>query len=83
MKKLNKIISLLLVFSFVLGLCPLVYADETEFNGIKVDGTTYFEAEDGIIYTPMSVIKDSGASGGYTVEPPVDATLGSSGLNSL
>lgn len=78
MKKLNKIISLLLVFSFVLGLCPLVYADETEFKGIKVDGTTYFEAEDGIIYTPMSVIKDSGASGGYIVEPSVDATLGSS-----
>ena len=77
MKKLNKIISLLLVFSFVLGICPFVFADEA-VNGIKIDGTTYFEAEDGIIYTPMAVAKDSNASGGYIVEPSVDATLGSS-----
>ena len=81
MKKLYKIISLLLVFSFVLGTVNFVLADNTvtaEKEKIVVNGTTYFEAESGTAYAPMQLYKDSTVSGGYYMMPAEDASPGSS-----
>lgn len=78
MKNLNKIISLLLVFSFVMSSLNFVYADNADSTSIKIDGTTFFEAEDGISYSPMTIYKDSTVSGGCYMAPSSDASLGSS-----
>lgn len=47
-------ISLLLVFSFVISWLNFVCADNTESTSIKIDGTTFFQAEDGISYLGSS-----------------------------
>lgn len=78
MKSLYKIISLLLAFSFAISTLSFVYADNTDSKGLKIEGTTFFEAEDGVSYSPMTLYKDGTALGGCYMAPAVDASLGSS-----
>ena len=79
MKKLNKIVSLLLVFTLSLGTATFVFADEPKSpDTIVIDGTTYFEAESGVIYAPMSVYKNDEVGGKQYVAPAPDSSSGSS-----
>lgn len=73
MKKILKAISVIFAFSAILSICSIVYADS-----IKVDGVTYFEAENAqYIKNPMITEYDDEASGGKYMVPSSDSSSSS------